>query len=52
MPQTKLFLKIFLNVHVPSHGFKKINAKIFWKFQKKIETLFKNPKCFCVVNGR
>ena len=30
-----IFLKICMNSHVPRHGFKKINVKFFWKFQKK-----------------
>ena len=35
------FLKIRMNSHVPTHEFKKINVKIFWKFQNKIQILFK-----------
>ena len=36
-----IFLKFCMNSHVPRHGFKKINVKIFWKFQKKFQILFK-----------
>ena len=30
-----IFFKIYLHSHIPRHRFKKINPKIFGKFQKK-----------------
>ena len=30
-----IFLGNCMNSHIPRHGFKKINVKFFWKFQKK-----------------